>query len=42
MGTHNRLLGLGTNVYLEVIAIDTEAAPPARPRWFSLDTPEMQ
>ncbi len=37
MGTHNRLLGLGENFYLELIAIDPEAAPPGRPRWFELD-----
>jgi hypothetical protein len=37
MGTHNRLLQLG-DVYLEVIAIDPDAARPAWPRWFSLDT----
>ena len=37
MGTHNRLLGLGDNFYLELIAIDTAAAPPERPRWFALD-----
>jgi hypothetical protein len=37
MGTHNRLLCLGANVYLEVIAIDPAAAPPGRPRWFGLD-----
>lgn len=36
MGTHNRLLGLG-DLYLEVIAIDPEAAPVGRPRWFDLD-----
>lgn len=36
MGTHNRLLGLG-DLYLEVIAIDPDAHPPARARWFSLD-----
>ena len=36
MGTHNRLLGLG-DLYLEVIAIDPDAPPPARPRWFDLD-----
>lgn len=36
MATHNRLLGLG-DLYLEVIAIDPEAAPPAHPRWFDLD-----
>ncbi|GAB4383552.1 VOC family protein [Albidovulum sp.] len=37
MGTHNRLLALGPGEYLEVIAIDPDAAPPARPRWFRLD-----
>lgn len=36
MATHNRLLGLG-DLYLEVIAIDPEAPPPAWPRWFDLD-----
>ena len=37
MGTHNRLLGLGDNFYLELIAIDPAAPPPGRPRWFALD-----
>ncbi|NJD35429.1 MAG: VOC family protein [Betaproteobacteria bacterium] len=37
MGTHNRLLGLGENFYLELIAIDPQAPPPDRPRWFCLD-----
>ena len=37
MGTHNRLLSLGPGEYLEVIAIDPDAAPPGRPRWFDLD-----
>lgn len=37
MGTHNHLLRLGDGVYLEVIAADPGAAPPARPRWFGLD-----
>ena len=36
MGTHNMLLRLG-DVYLEVIAINPEAPPPAHPRWFDLD-----
>lgn len=36
-GTHNRLLGLECGLYLEVIAIDPEAPPPAHPRWFDLD-----
>jgi len=38
MGTHNLLLRIGPRVYLELIAIDPDAAPPERPRWFELDT----
>lgn len=37
MGTHNRLLSLGPGLYLEVIAVNPDAAPPGRPRWFDLD-----
>lgn len=37
MGTHNRLLGLGPGLYLEVIAIDPGVVRPAWPRWFDLD-----
>jgi hypothetical protein len=37
MGTHNRLVGLGENAYLEVIAADPEAPPPSHRRWFGLD-----
>lgn len=36
MATHNRLLGLD-DLYLEVIAIDPDAAPAERARWFDLD-----
>lgn len=36
MATHNRLLNLG-DIYLEVIAINPDAPPPAWPRWFDLD-----
>lgn len=36
-GTHNKLLGLGTRDYLELIAIDPVAASPAWPRWYGLD-----
>ena len=42
MGTHNRLLRLGPSLYLELIAIDPRAPAPPRPRWFALDTPQMQ
>lgn len=42
MGTHNSLLKLGERCFLELIAIDPEAAGPARPRWFELDRPAMR
>lgn len=46
MGTHNRLLGLGDGahrrMYLEIIALDPDAAPPVRARWFDLDSPRLQ
>jgi hypothetical protein len=45
MSTHNRLLRLGgefANAYLEIIAIDPEAPPPGRARWFGLDRPALQ
>ncbi len=37
MGTHNRLLSLGPDEYLEVIARDPAAPDPDRARWFALD-----
>ncbi|MGI9388748.1 MAG: VOC family protein [Boseongicola sp.] len=37
MGTHNRLLSLGPDAYLEVIAIDPAAPKPPHRRWFGLD-----
>nr|WP_111297963.1 VOC family protein [Paracoccus saliphilus] len=37
LGTHNMLLSLGPGEYLELIAVDPEAPPPGRPRWFGLD-----
>jgi hypothetical protein len=42
MGTHNRLLSLGPDSYVEVIAIDPGGTAPQRPRWFDLDAPEMR
>ena len=38
MGTHNCLLNLGDQTYLEVIAPDPNAPKPDRPRWFGLDS----
>ncbi|WP_029030960.1 VOC family protein [Salinarimonas rosea] len=40
MGTHNRRVRLGADTYLEVIAVDPDAEPPASPRWFGLDRAE--
>ncbi|HEY0190091.1 MAG TPA: VOC family protein, partial [Kofleriaceae bacterium] len=40
MSTHNHLLKLGDEVYLEVIAIDDDAPPITGPRWFGLDDRE--
>jgi hypothetical protein len=42
MGTHNAVLRLGPRLYLEVLAIDPDAAAPSRPRWFDLDEPRMR
>lgn len=39
MGTHNHLMQLGNDVFLEVITINENAAPPGRPRWYGLDDP---
>lgn len=42
-GTHNCLLRIDTpafpEAYLEIIAVDPQAEPPQRPRWFNLDDP---
>jgi len=40
MGTHNCLLKLGEQLYLEVIAANPSAPHPGRPRWFQLDEPD--
>jgi hypothetical protein len=42
MGTHNRMVALGHDRYLELIAINPDAPPPPMPRWFGLDTRDVQ
>jgi hypothetical protein len=41
MSTHNRLFNISSdafaNAFFEIIAIDPEAPPPGRARWFGLD-----
>lgn len=41
-GTHNGVLSLGPDCYLEVIAVDPQAPAPSRARWFELDTEAMR
>ncbi|HUP07100.1 MAG TPA: VOC family protein [Caldimonas sp.] len=45
-GTHNRLLDLSSarhpRCYLEILAVDPEAAAPPHPRWFGLDDPALR
>jgi hypothetical protein len=46
MGTHNRLFSIAgadfPRAYFEIIAIDPEAPPPGRTRWYDLDAPALQ
>ena len=37
MGTHNMLLRLGPDFFLEIIAVDPNAPKPPHARWFGLD-----
>jgi hypothetical protein len=39
MGTHNHLMQLGNNTFLEVIAINPNIKPPKNLRWYGLDDP---
>ena len=42
MSTHNCVMQAGGESFLEIIAIDPEAPPPGRRRWFTLDDPATQ
>lgn len=42
MGTHNRVVKVDKDVYLEVIAIDPSSKSPNENRWFNLDNPTLQ
>lgn len=42
MGTHNCVAALDASTYIELIAIDPQAAKPGRARWFGLDDPAVQ
>jgi hypothetical protein len=42
MGTHNRVLKIGKNIYFEVIAIDPKSKRPNHERWFNLDNKRLQ
>ena len=46
MSTHNRLFNVASevfpNAYFEIVAIDPDAPPPGRARWFSLDSADLR
>ena len=42
MGTHNHIMQLGNDAYLEVIAINPDAQAPTHPRWFGLDSANLR
>ncbi|MCG8352884.1 MAG: VOC family protein [Chloroflexales bacterium] len=39
MGTHNHLMQLGNNVFLEVLAVNPDAPALSRPRWYGFADP---
>lgn len=39
MGTHNHLMQLGNETFLEIISINDEIEKPKNPRWYGLDDP---
>ena len=42
MGTHNRVLKIGKNIYFEVIAIDPNSKILNHDRWFNLDNKKLK
>lgn len=42
MGTHNRVLKIGKDIYFEVIAINPHSKTLNHDRWFNLDNKELQ
>ena len=42
MGTHNRVIKISNEVYLEVVAINPEMPKIKKRRWFNLDNPNLQ
>lgn len=42
MGTHNSVLNLANDSYLEIITIDPNGKKPNTPRWFNLDSDSLQ
>ena len=46
MSTHNRVFSIATAeyplAYFEIIALDPDAPPPGRARWYGLDDPALQ
>ena len=42
MGTHNRVLKIGKDIYFEVIAINPPSKTLNHDRWFNLDNKELQ
>ena len=42
MGTHNRVIKVDNDIYLEIIAINPSSNSPKKDRWFNLDNPQLQ
>lgn len=42
MSTHNCVTKAGDRCFMELLAIDPDAPPPGRARWFSMDDPATQ